>query len=128
MNARVPVYAGPTCNPHADAEAWEDEQEAAAALHAEAERQAPLIVLAALQGIAKPCDWFKDIVFANRGWSADEILHEGVASDDSTADAYAELMVCPGPKSMLQLKQRMADWFGAQHAFSIYAAHMESLQ
>lgn len=38
MNARVPVYAGPTSNPHADAEAWETEQEAAAAMHEEAEQ------------------------------------------------------------------------------------------
>lgn len=67
-------------------------------------------------------------MFSKRCWSAVEILHEGVASDDSTADAYAELMVCPGPKSMLQPKQRMADWFGAKHAIAIYAAHMESLQ
>lgn len=115
-------------NPHADAERWENEQEAAEALHEEAARQAPLIVLAALQAIAKPSDWFKDKIFADHGWSADEVMHGAVASDDDSADAYAELMVCPSVENMQKLKQRIADWFGKKYAFAIYTAHMETLQ
>ena len=115
-------------NPHADAERWENEQEAADELQEEAARQAPLIVLAALQAIAKPGDWFKDKIFADHGWSADEVMHEAVASDDDSADAYAELMVCPSQENMQKLKQRIADWFGKKYAFAIYTAHMETLQ
>ena len=128
MNARVPVYAGPTCNPHVDAEAWENEQEAAAVLHEEAERQAPLIVFAALQGITKPGDWFKDKIFADHGWSADEVMHEAVACDDDSAGAYAELMLSPCQESMQKLQQRIADWFGKKYAFAIYVAHMKDFQ
>ncbi|MEQ6471538.1 hypothetical protein [Comamonas sp. wu1-DMT] len=128
MNARIPVYAGPSANPHADAERWENEVSSADELHEEAQRQAPLIVLAALQAIAKPGDWFKDKIFADHSWSADEVMHEAVACDDDSADAYTELMLSPSVESMQKLKQRIAEWFGKKNALAVYAAHMESLQ
>ena len=57
-------------NPHADAERHANEQEAADELQQEAERQAPLIILAALQKITKPGDWFNsNLLSAGRGWA-----------------------------------------------------------
>lgn len=54
MNARVPMYTGPTDNPIADAANWEDDRDCADELQQEAERQAPLIILSKLQAIIKP--------------------------------------------------------------------------
>lgn len=113
-------------NPHADAERWENEQEAADEQLQEAERQAPLIILAALQRIAKPGDWFNtNLLSAGRGWAPDEVLQDAVATDDDTLNAYVELLT--GPHA-LKLRQCMAAWFGNKLARDIYREHMESLQ
>lgn len=115
-----------TATPHADAERWENEQEAADERQQEAERQAPLIILAALQRIAKPGDWFNtNLLSAGRGWSPDEVLLDAVATDDDTLNAYVELLT--GPHA-LKLRQCMATWFGNKLARDIYREHMESLQ
>lgn len=113
-------------NPHADAERHANEQEAADEQQQEAERQAPLIILAALQKITKPGDWFSsNLLSAGRGWAPDEVLQDAVATDDDTLNAYVELMT--GPHA-LKLRQCMATWFGSRLARDIYHEHMESLQ
>lgn len=114
-----------TVNPCADAERWNNEQEAADELAQEAERQAPLIVLAQLNGVTRPGDWFKDRIYAGRGWAPDEILHDAVVSDDDTMDAYAELLT--GPHAQ-KLRQCMTAWFARQHAQAIYSEHLQELQ
>ena len=122
MNARQPLYVGPTANPCADATRWNDEQELADELAQEAARQGPLIALAKLNNISRPGDWFKDHLYAGRGFAADEVLHDAVASDDDTMDAYAELLT--GPHAQ-KLRQCMAAWFGRVHAQAIYQDHLE---
>lgn len=122
MNARQPLYVGPTANPSADAARWNDEQELADELAQEAERQAPLIALAKLNNISRPGDWFKDRLYAGRGFAADEVLHDAVASDDATMDAYAELLTSLHAQ---KLRQCMAAWFGQVHAQAIYQDHLE---
>lgn len=113
-------------NPHADAERHANEQEAADEQQQEAERQAPLIILAALQRIAKPGDWFNtNLLSAGRGWAPDEVLQDAVATDDDTLNAYVELLTSP---HALKLRQCMATWFGNKLARDIYQEHMESLQ
>lgn len=113
-------------NPHADAERHANEQEAADDQQQEAERQAPLIILAALQRIAKPGDWFNtNLLSAGRGWAPDEVLQDAVATDDDTLNAYVELLTSP---HALKLRQCMAAWFGNKLARDIYREHMESLQ
>ena len=113
-------------NPHADAERHANEQEAADEQQQEAERQAPLIILAALQRIAKPGDRFNtNLLSADRGWAPDEVLQDAVATDDDTLNAYVELLT--GPHA-LKLRPCMATWLGNQHARDIYHEHREQLK
>jgi len=126
MNARIPLYSRPTAYPATDAAHWSDEQEAADDAGQEAERQAPLIILAKLQAITQPGDWFsKNLLSAGRGWAPDEVLHDTVAIDDDTLNAYVELLT---NLQTLKLRQCMAAWFGSKLARDIFQEHMESLQ
>ena len=125
MNARQPVgYFGPTSSPCADAERWEDEQEAAQAMREVAERQAPLIVLQRLQAMTQPADWSKDCICTGKLWAPFEILDAAMESgDDATLSAVAELLT--GPHAA-KLHQVLATWFGKKHALDIY--HEEVVQ
>lgn len=123
MNARLPAFSLPTANPCADAERWENEQEAADEFAQEAERQAPVIVLSQLSGATKPGDWFEERVHTSVSWSPDEILNDALAMDDDTKNAYAELMTSPHAQ---KLRQCMAAWFGRDHALAIYTEHVSA--
>lgn len=112
-------------NPCADAERWCNEQERTDEIAQEAERQAPLIILAKLQAITKPGDWFNAILPGGRNWSPDEVLMDAVATDDDTVNAYVELMTSP---HALKLRQCMAAWFGQKLAQDIYHEHLQELQ
>ena len=125
MNARVPLYTGPTANPVADAARWDADQERSDEISQEAERQAPLIILAKLQAITKPGDWFNGILPGGRNWSPDEVLMDAVATDDDSMNAYVELLT--GPHA-LKLRQCMAAWFGQKLAQDIYHEHQQELQ
>lgn len=112
-------------NPHADAERWNDEQEAANALHETAAVQAPGIVARQFAKVVKPGDWFDKYAFAG-GMSADELLYQAMeASDDATQSAFAELMVSPAAQ---QLREAIADHFAKKNAFAIYTDYLEDLQ
>lgn len=111
-----------TANPCADSERWNNAQEAADELAQEAERQAPLIVLTKLNSVMRPGDWFKDRIYAGRGFAPDEVLHDAVACDDATMDAYAELMTSPHAQ---KLRQCMASWFGGLHSQAVFQEHLE---
>lgn len=125
MNARPPIYLGPTPNPHADAERWNDEQEAADALHETAAVKAPGIVARQFAKVVKPGDWFDKYVFAG-GMSADELLYQAMeASDDATQAAFAELMVSEAAKP---LREAIAANFAKKNAFAIYTDYLEDLQ
>lgn len=110
-----------TCEPTANAERWEDnrqaEQDADEAMLTEAEQEAPLIVLAQLQTIKRPGDWFKPSICTGALSSPDEIFCDAVEHDDNSRDAFAELMASPAAQ---QLRQAMAEWFGRKHALAIY--------
>ena len=125
MNARPPIYLGPTPNPHADAERWNDEEEAAEALHETAAVQAPGIVARQFAKVVKPGDWFDKYAFAG-GMSADELLYQAMeASDDATQAAFAELMVSEAAKP---LREAIAEHFAKKNAFAIYTDYLEDLQ
>jgi quinol monooxygenase YgiN len=93
MNARQPLYLRPTANPCADAEAWENEQEAKAE-HAEAkEREA---YATALKALGAPGSWFKALDIGETLLIArDELACEVLGSDTEATDAYDELMKSP---------------------------------
>lgn len=125
MNARPPIYLGPTPNPHADAERWNDEEEAADALHHTAAAQAPGIVTRQFAKVVKPGDWFDKYAFAG-GMSADELLYQAMeASDDATQAAFSELMVSEAAKP---LREAIAAHFAKKNAFAIYTDYLEDLQ
>lgn len=125
MNARPPIYLGPTPNPHADAERWNDEEDAIDALHETAAVQAPDIVARQFAKVVKPGDWFDKYAFAG-GMSADELLYQAMeASDDATQAAFAELMVSPAAQP---LRDAIAAHFAKLHAFAIYTDYLEDLQ
>lgn len=125
MNARPPIYLGPTPNPHADAERWNDEEAESDALHETAAVQAPGIVARQFAKVVKPVDWFDKYAFAG-GMSADELLYQAMeASDDATQAAFAELMVSPAAQS---LRDAIAAHFAKKNAFAIYTDHLEDLQ
>ena len=117
-------YIGPTVSPESDAARFESQQEAADEFRQEAERQAPLIVLKALQGIKTPADWFED-ARAVHGWHADEMLRHALDYDDDTISAHAELVTKPTPGTKQKLFQCIAAWFGERYAVEIYTAHLE---
>ena len=127
MNARPPIYLGPTANPHADAERWNDEEEAADALHEAAAVLAPGIVLKQLKAIKKPKDWWEKYTF-HGGNSAEDILREGASVNDDIADAYSEFMIDATPEAREKLLEVMAAWFASVYAVEIYTDHLEDLQ
>ena len=108
-------------NPTADAERYFDaryaEQDAHESLLAEAEQQAPVIVLTHLQALQQPGDWFKASICTGAPWSPDEIFCEAVEQDDDSRNAYAELMTSPAAQ---KLRQAMAEWFGRRYALALY--------
>lgn len=125
MNARPPIYLGPTPNPHADAERWNDEEEATDALHEAAAVKAPEIVVKQFEKVVNAGDWFDKYAFAG-GMSADELLYQAMeASDDATQSAFAELMVSEAAKP---LREAIAAHFAKLHAFAIYTDYLEDLQ
>lgn len=123
MNARQPLFLGPTASPCADAERYENDREANDEWSQEAARQAPLIILKQLQDTA-PADWFKSRIGAGRNWSADEIIIDAVASDPDSASALAELMTSPAAQ---KLRQLAAHWFAGIHHLQIFAEYQEDL-
>ena len=122
MNARIPVYSGPTADPAADAARWEDDQDLTDAKREQAEREAPGIVLKQLLH-PKPGHWFDFHICAGAMYSPDEILADAVAEDDNTRDALAELMASP---AALKLKECMAKFFVKDRAVDICIAATES--
>lgn len=128
MNARPPIYLGPTANPNADAERWNDEQEAAEALHEAAARQAPGIVLRQMKAIKTPAGWYDKKRFAIYN-SAQDIL-QGAFNDsnDDVSDRYAEFMIDATPEAREKLLEAMAAWFASVYAVEIYTDHLEDLQ
>ena len=127
MNARIPVYSGPTANPCADAEAWNDQQEAAADFHQEAATLAPGILLRLLQAIKKPADWLDPQRILGR-FSAEEILRDALGdSDDTVTDRYAEFIVDTTPQSKERLLLAMAEWFCGTWAYEVYSDHCAEL-
>lgn len=123
MNARQPLFLGPTANPCADAERYENDREANDEWSQDAARQAPLIILKQLQGTA-PADWFKSRISAGHAWSADEIINDAVASDPDCASALAELMTSPAAQ---KLKQLSAQWFAGLHHLQVFSEYQEDL-
>ena len=115
-----------TASPAADAERWEDArqalQDADEAMLAEAEQQAPLIVLAQLQAISRPCEWLEESISTGALWSPDEILANAIEQDDDSRSAYAELMTGPAAQ---RLRHAMAEWFGRKYALAIFHDHAE---
>ncbi|MGU3628124.1 hypothetical protein [Comamonas sp. C24C] len=125
MNARPAIYLGPTANPHADAERWNDEDAASDALHETAAVQAPGIVLRQLKSIKTPTAWFDKKRFAIRN-SAQDILQGAFDdSNDDVSDRYAEFMVDATPQAREKLLEAMAAWFASVYAFEIYIDHLE---
>lgn len=128
MNARLPFYTGPTCNPTADAERWESEQEAADERQEAADREAPGIVFRQLQAIHKPAGWFDARKFLGR-YSAEEILRDAMDdSDDDVSDRYAEFMIDTTPAAKEKMLKAMAVWFCKTWAHEVYTDYLESLQ
>lgn len=125
MNAR-PQCLGPlTINPCADAERWENECERLDEIQQEAEREAPLIVLARLRAL-KPGEWFNMNKFY-AGHSAEDILRDAMDdSDDAVTEAYPRHMTEATPSTRQTLLQAMANWFGKRWAYEIYTAHKET--
>ena len=125
MSAR-PQCLGPlTINPCADAERWENECERLDEIQQEAEREAPLIVLARLRAL-KPGEWF-DMSKFYAGHSAEDILRDAMDdSDDAVTEAYPRHMTEATPLTRQTLLQAMANWFGKRWAYEIYTAHKET--
>lgn len=124
MNARLPTFTLFTANAELDAARHEKDRENDDEWSQEAQRQAPVIVLAAIQNL-KPTEWFKDKVSAGRSWAADEILQEAVMTDDDTCAAYTDLLMSPAGQ---KLRQCMANWFGAKHHLQVYADHLDAIE
>lgn len=104
MNARHPVgYFGPTCNPCADAERWEDEQERRAATAEACEIEAGRIVLAEMQKLLTPTKWWDADISGPRPFAPDEILCDALECDDDTKSAFAELMTSDAAKKVREL-------------------------
>lgn len=120
MNARHPlsyITADPVVGATDLDDDREAEQDAHEALLAEAEQQAPLIVLAQIQALKQPGDWLRPGISAGGLSSPDEVFCDAIQHDDASRDAYAELMTSPAAQS---LRQAMAEWFGRKHAMAIY--------
>lgn len=126
MNARHPL-SFITADPDVDAAEHGDymqaEQDAYKAMLAEAEQQAPLIVLGHLQALQQPGDWFKASICTGVLWSPDEMLSWGIEKDDDLKDALAELMTGPAAAKVREL---MAKQYGRDYALDIVLAHKEA--
>lgn len=123
MNARVPMFTGPTANPHADAEAWSDSQEITDEFVQEAQRQAPLIVLAKLQTIAKGADWFNKTLPGIGNYEPHSALCDAIAEDDDVLDAFFELVTSPHAQ---ELRRLVANWYAKKQSVDIYLDHLRS--
>lgn len=125
MNARHPLsYITP--DPVVGATSLDDDrqadQDAHEAMLAEAEQQAPLIVLAQLQALKQPGDWFKTCIAAGGLHSPDELMCEAANEDDATKDRIAELMTSP---AALEVYKAMAEFAGRKRAMAIYTEQIE---
>ena len=122
MNARHPVLSFYTADPVADAARYEDacdaEQNAHEALLAEALNCAPAILLAQMQALKKPSDWFKNTVNARGLRSFDDLLCEAMGEDDATNSAVGELMI--GAASVQEVHKAVAEFAGHKYALDIY--------
>lgn len=126
MNARIPLHVYATADPAADAAHFHDdrqaEQDAHEAMLAEAEQQAPMIVLARLMAVKKPGDWFRAHISAGGLYSPDELLCEAVNEDDATKDRIAELMTSP---AALDALKSVAEFIGRKRALAIFQESAE---
>lgn len=127
MNARIPLHVYATADPAADAAHFHDdrqaEQDAREAMLAEAEQQAPLIMLAQLRGLKQPGDWFRPTLSAGGLKSPDELLCEALNKDDATKSLIAELMTGP---AALEVQKAMAEFAGREYAMAIYTEQIEA--
>ena len=126
MNARHPlsyITADPVVGATDLDDDREAEQDAYEAMLAEAEQQAPLIVLAQLQALKQPGDWFKACIAAGGLQSPDELLCEAINEDDATKDRIAELMNSP---AALEVHKAMAEFSGRKRALAIFQENAES--
>ena len=121
MNARQPLYTGPTANPCADAEAWNDEQEAAEAFLQRAHDEAPDILIRKLASL-KGGDWGKRTLPGCT--SPDELLAAAVDEDDDSRDAFYELLQLPQARKLVEAA---AHHFCRKNAAAIYQDWLESL-
>ena len=76
---------------------------------AEAEQQAPLIVLAQLQALKQPGGWLRPGISADGLSSPDEIFCDAIQHDDASRDAYAELMTGPAAQRLRQAMARIRE-------------------
>ena len=128
MNARLPLYMGPTGYPTADAERWNDELELSDDQREVAACEAPRIMLRQLQAIHKPSGWFDHRKFLGR-YSSEEILRDAMDdSDDDVCDAYAEFIIDMTQAAKEKMLQAMATWFCKTWAHEVYNDYLESLQ
>ena len=129
MNARIPtLYTGPTANPCADAERWNDEQEAADEFHETAAREASDIMFRRLQAIHKPAAWFDSYKFLGR-YSAEDILRDAMAdADDDVEDCYSEFVIDVTLAAKEKMLRAMAAWFCKTWAVEVYTEYLEDLQ
>jgi hypothetical protein len=120
MNARHPL-SFITADPAVGATCLEDARQADQELHeamlVEAEDQAPLILLAQLQALKNPSDWFKDMVNARGLRSFDDLLCEAIGEDNATNNAIAELLISA---AALPLHKALAEYAGRKYAMDIY--------
>lgn len=126
MSARHPLsYI--TADPVVGATRLDDDRDAEDAAHeaelALAELEAPLIVLAQLQALKTPGDWFRQCLAAGGLYSPDELLCEAVNEDDDTKDRIAELMTSP---AVIEVHKAMAAFAARKRALAIYQEHTEA--
>lgn len=121
MNARHPlsfITADPAVGAAFLEDARQAEQDAHEAMLSEALDCAPVILLAQLQGLKKPSDWFKPLVNARGLRSFDDLLCEAMGEDDATNNAVGELMI--GEATVLQVHKALAEYAGRKYAMDIY--------
>lgn len=120
MNARLPLpYTGPTSNPCADAERWENELERKAAAAAEIQKQAERIIFEKLR-YGGPQKWFAYHISAGAMYSPEEIATEAVDQDEDSRKAYLEMISSPAGIKFLRCSSA---WFAREHAQEIYDEH-----
>ena len=109
MNARIPLYAGPTSNPCADAERWANQVEHQEMVLEDRKKSAYQAVLNALSVSAQA--WCKWEHIGGLYTSPDELLHEAriEAEDPEVTRLYNELMASPAAK---ELREAVAAYHG----------------